>query len=94
MRGWVEAMADRENTPEKRVARNQCPECCGDLDTGYECTRCGHDALTIAMCGAPRKHDFAGPGSFTREFDDGLGAERVCGKCGIGAMAASLLEDF
>lgn len=22
----------------------QCPKCFGDLDTGYECTRCGYDA--------------------------------------------------
>ena len=22
----------------------QCPECFGDLDTGWECNRCGHDA--------------------------------------------------
>ena len=32
------------------------------------------------------KHDFQG----WREFDDGRGGERVCTKCGIGAMAHSM----
>lgn len=31
-------------------------------------------------------HDFKG----WREFDDGLGGETVCTKCGIGAMAESM----
>ena len=35
-------------------------------------------------------HDFQG----WREFDDGRGGERVCVKCGMGAMAHSLSLDF
>lgn len=26
------------------VERDQCPECGGSLDTGYECNNCGYDA--------------------------------------------------
>ena len=38
----------------------------------------------------PCEHDFQG----WREFDDGLGGERVCSKCGLGAMAYTLSLDF
>jgi uncharacterized protein (DUF983 family) len=52
MRSYVDAIAQKEymanNTPEKRVMRNSCPKCNGDLDTGYECTVCGFDAIDIA----------------------------------------------
>lgn len=27
--------------------RDQCPNCGGSLDTGWECTSCGFDAMTI-----------------------------------------------
>lgn len=27
---------------------NRCPNCGGDLDTGYECTACGYDAQSHA----------------------------------------------
>lgn len=29
------------------VAREGCPECGGELDTGWECNDCGFDALPI-----------------------------------------------
>ena len=35
-------------------------------------------------------HDFQG----WREFADGRGGERVCAKCGLGAMAHTLQNDF
>lgn len=36
------------------------------------------------------KHDFQG----WREFEDGNGGEKVCTKCGMGAMAHTLSLDF
>jgi tRNA(Ile2) C34 agmatinyltransferase TiaS len=27
------------------VSNDKCPECGGELDTGYECSNCGYDAL-------------------------------------------------
>ncbi len=36
------------------------------------------------------QHDFQG----WREIDGGLGGERVCTKCGMGAMAHSLNSDL
>jgi hypothetical protein len=36
------------------------------------------------------EHDFQG----WRDFPDGNGGERVCAKCGMGAMAHSLSLDF
>lgn len=52
--------------------------------------------LTLAICGSPQgcKHDFFGPGSMERAFEDGNGSERVCAKCGLGAMAFTLSMDF
>lgn len=26
---------------------DRCPECGGELDTGFECNKCGYDALPI-----------------------------------------------
>jgi hypothetical protein len=48
--------------------------------------------VTLAICGNPLpcEHDFFGPGSSERVFADSLGSERVCGKCGEGAMAATM----
>jgi hypothetical protein len=45
-------------------------------------------ATTFIQCGEKPDcdHDFQG----WREFDDGLGGESVCGKCGIGAMEWSM----
>jgi hypothetical protein len=31
--------------PKQKVASDICPACGGDLDTGWECTRCGYDAI-------------------------------------------------
>lgn len=31
------------------VDRDQCPECLGSLDTGWECNDCGFDAMDIAI---------------------------------------------
>lgn len=44
------------------------------------------DGLTFIQCGPPCEHDFKG----WREFEDGLGGEQVCAKCGVGAMAWSM----
>ena len=30
------------------VAQDKCPRCRGELDTGWECTACGYDAMPIA----------------------------------------------
>lgn len=49
-------------------------------------------AETFVHC-APKdtcEHDFKG----WREFDDGLGGETVCAKCGMGAMAWTLSLDI
>lgn len=39
------------------------------------------EALTQIICGTSCDHDFAG----WRAFEDGLGGEQVCTKCGAGA---------
>ncbi len=31
------------------IANDQCPECGGDLDTGWECNDCGFDARDEAL---------------------------------------------
>ena len=31
------------------VAKNKCPRCRDSLDTGWECTGCGYDAMPIAL---------------------------------------------
>lgn len=30
------------------VERDQCPQCGGELDTGWECIKCGYDAKPIS----------------------------------------------
>ena len=49
-------------------------------------------ASTFHQCGTDKhcNHDFKG----WRPFYDGNGGERVCAKCGIGAMAYSLRCDI
>ena len=48
------------------------------------------DAGTFIHIAVPKcDHDFKG----WREFDDGLGGERVCTKCGMGAMEHTLRND-
>lgn len=36
---------------------DQCPECGGDIDTGWECNNCGFDARDIAYKPAIRALD-------------------------------------
>lgn len=31
------------------VAKDKCPRCRGQLDTGWECNDCGYDAMPIAQ---------------------------------------------
>lgn len=42
--------ADQPTTRYERdmVAKDRCPRCKGALDTGWECTDCGYDAMPIA----------------------------------------------
>lgn len=35
-------------SPEELVKQSICPRCLGELDTGWECNSCGHDAIAIA----------------------------------------------
>lgn len=46
------------------------------------------EKITVFACGPNDQceHDFKG----WREFEDGLGGETVCSKCGMGAMHHSL----
>lgn len=37
-------MAGELEAHRKVNALNRCPQCNGDLDTGWECTACGYDA--------------------------------------------------
>lgn len=47
--------------------------------------------VTLIVCGETRcDHDFQG----WREFEDGLGGEQACTKCGLGAMAHTLSLDI
>lgn len=43
-------MDDQPTTQFERdlVAINKCPRCRDSLDTGWECTGCGYDAMPIA----------------------------------------------
>lgn len=34
---------------ELSVRDDKCPRCGGELDTGWECNRCGFDAFPIAL---------------------------------------------
>lgn len=49
------------------------------------------DSITMICCGpsGPCDHDFRG----WRDFEDGNGGERVCAKCGMGAMEHTLRTD-
>ncbi len=46
----------------------------------------GRGRCYCACPDGPCEHEFAG----WRAFDDGLGGEQVCAKCGMGAMSHSL----
>lgn len=50
-----------------------------------------NEPLTFIQCGGADQcdHEFEG----WREFEDGLGSEAVCRKCGVGAMEWSLWHD-
>lgn len=42
---------EQETTRYERdmVAKGKCPRCRDCLDTGWECTACGYDAMQIAL---------------------------------------------
>lgn len=65
--------------------------------TGFDCLTCEEtcrfDGMVFAhvkRCCPNDDHDFQG----WREFEDGLGGEKVCAKCGMGAMEATMRMDF
>lgn len=55
MRAAIDAVNDSLESPravhreyrEARVDNDRCPECGGELDTGWECNDCGFDAKPI-----------------------------------------------
>lgn len=49
-----------------------------------------HAKCDPLQCTDDAGHDFTG----WREFDDGLGGEMVCAKCGVGAMEHSMALDM
>jgi tRNA(Ile2) C34 agmatinyltransferase TiaS len=52
---WNEEVALAGNQPdweirelaEEYAANDICPKCYGELDTGWECTKCGYDAKPL-----------------------------------------------
>lgn len=64
----------------------------GLLQEHRGCPDCNDEGLFIHI--TPKAdacaHDFQG----WRDFPDGNGGERVCAKCGMGAMAHTLSLDF
>lgn len=32
----------------RKVSKDICPKCSGELDTGWECNDCGYDAMHLA----------------------------------------------
>jgi hypothetical protein len=76
-----------------------CPKCMRS-DNTPKLPRCDDDACPLGankqsffhMMPKPDacSHDFQG----WREFEDGRGGERVCTKCGMGAMTYSLRTGF
>lgn len=51
MRGYLAAKACRERRQREPNA-NKCPRCGDQLDTGWECTACGFDAMPSRPSGA------------------------------------------
>ena len=49
---------------EADIDQDRCPECGGELDTGWECNKCGFDAI-CARCVDPDK----APKETPREHD-------------------------
>lgn len=70
-------MSTRETVKAALEATGQAPKSADWLDNIFI-----HATPKADACA----HDFQG----WREFDDGRGGERVCTKCGIGAMAHTL----
>jgi len=49
-----------KNETARRVlirVEEKCPECGGELDTGWECVDCGFDAMSIAYTKEDRRID-------------------------------------
>lgn len=66
----------------------KCPTCgrLEGLPHGENCP----GSLTFIQCGSMAcEHDFQG----WRDHEDGHGGEQFCSKCGLGAMAWSLMLD-
>lgn len=76
-----------------RKGKPPCGEC--HLQPGETCDICGahQPAITLCVCGGHHKeceHEWGG----WREHSDGRGGEQFCQKCGLGAMAHSLRNDW
>jgi len=71
------------------VAPSELEDSSADASRRSEEIKIGDQSIFIHV--TPKcEHEFAG----WRTFEDGNGGEQVCTKCGIGAMSASLREDF
>ena len=46
-----QSMADSAALSAALAARDICPRCGGPLDTGWECLRCGYDAIHLHVEG-------------------------------------------
>lgn len=40
----------------RKVNKDICPKCGGELDTGWECNDCGFDAIEIATGASSQEH--------------------------------------
>lgn len=81
-------IADKDDAPEWPAAAWDRAE----IAVGGKIVRTATGTLTLIQCERVPdcQHDFQG----WREFDDGLGGETVCTKCGLGAMAFTLSMDI
>lgn len=43
--GKLVELKDTSKFARRMTARDKCPKCGGELDTGFECNDCGFDAL-------------------------------------------------
>lgn len=43
---------DNKQLDSALVSDDVCPKCLGELDTGWECNDCGHDAMPVTLPGA------------------------------------------
>jgi len=46
---WVFPISDPHFRRAVAAKKDMCPECGGDLDTGWECGKCGYDAMAEAQ---------------------------------------------